>query len=258
MTPLSEIKPGVFAPRYATLLFVLLAAPLAHAGEWIPLFDGDSLDDWTPKFTGYEAGENLHDTFRVDDGLLKVCYDDWDRFDGEFGHLFYTGPVADGDFGDCRFRVVVRFAGEQVANGPGWAFRNNGLMTLGQRPEEMELDQKFPDSLEVQLLARAESNKQRSTGNLCTPGTDVVMDGALRKKHCTESSSPTFEADEWVTVEFEFKDGVATHFVDGEPVLTYADPQLDDGTLVESGSVSIQAETAECEFKSIEVMFFDE
>ena len=39
---------------------------------WIALFNGKDLDGWTPKIKGYAAGENYGDTFRVEDGVLKV------------------------------------------------------------------------------------------------------------------------------------------------------------------------------------------
>ena len=41
---------------------------------WMPLFNGQSLDGWTPKFTGHELGENVARTFRVENGLLRVVY----------------------------------------------------------------------------------------------------------------------------------------------------------------------------------------
>ena len=62
--------------------------------EWIPLFNGSDLTGWTPKITGYEAGDNFGNTFRVEDGLLKVRYDLYDQFDGRFGHLFYRDELS--------------------------------------------------------------------------------------------------------------------------------------------------------------------
>src|SRR4030042_3898222 len=60
-----------------------------QSGEWIQLFNGKDLTDWQMKFAGYELNNNLHNTFRVEDGLLKVCYDEWDSLNGEFAHIFY-------------------------------------------------------------------------------------------------------------------------------------------------------------------------
>ncbi len=152
-------------------------------GRWQPLFDGKSLEGWTPKIRGHRLGKNFGDTFRVRDGLLQVRYDQYEKFDERFGHLFYAKP-----FSHYRLRVEYRFVGEQVPGGPGWAIRNSGLMIHGQPADTMTVDQKFPVSIEVQLLGGGKSGK-RPTANLCTPGTHVVMDGKLLKRHCTSSKS---------------------------------------------------------------------
>ena len=73
------------------------AATLSMAqeeSEWVPLFNGKDLSNWTIKFTGFELGENYRNTFRVEDGLLRVVYDEWPSFDGEFGHLFTQEPYS--------------------------------------------------------------------------------------------------------------------------------------------------------------------
>ena len=44
----------------------------------IQLFNGEDLSGWTAKFTGFPAGENYKNTFRVEDGILKVSYENWD------------------------------------------------------------------------------------------------------------------------------------------------------------------------------------
>ena len=64
------------------------------ASDWIQLFNGRDLADWTIKFARHEIGENLHNTFRVEDGLLKIRYDAWPAFNGEFGHIFYKDPFS--------------------------------------------------------------------------------------------------------------------------------------------------------------------
>jgi hypothetical protein len=40
--------------------------------EWISLFNGKNLDGWIIKITGYEINENYKNTFRVEDGILRV------------------------------------------------------------------------------------------------------------------------------------------------------------------------------------------
>jgi len=160
------------------------------SGKWIALFNGKNLDGWTPKITGYRAGENFGNTFRVENGLLTVNYDHYDKFDGRFGHLFYKQP-----FSHYLLRVEYRFIGKQLADGPGWAFRNSGIMIHSESPKQMAIDQKFPTSIEVQLLGGSGTGK-RPTANLCTPGTNVVMEGKLITRHCTNSTSKTYHGDQ--------------------------------------------------------------
>jgi len=241
------------------------SAETATEENWIQLFNGKDIDDWQIKFTGYELGYNLNNTFRVEDGLLRVRYDDWDKWNGQFGHIFYNG-----EFSHYRLRVEYRFVDEQVKGGPGWAFRNNGLMLHGQSAESMEIDQDFPVSIEVQLLG-GNGTDERSTMNLCTPGTNVVMDGILIEQHCTNSGSKTFHGDQWVSVEVEVRgDEIIRHFVEDEEVMSYEKPQLDprdqyyDKLLAEygdiiitSGSISLQAESHPTDFRKIELLILD-
>ncbi|HEX41581.1 MAG TPA: DUF1080 domain-containing protein, partial [Phycisphaerales bacterium] len=217
--------------------------------KWVKLFNGKDLTGWTPKFKGCDLGVNYKDTFRVEDGVLKVCYDKYDRFDSRFGHIFYEHS-----FSHYRIKVEYRFVGEQVAGGPGWAFRNNGIMLHCQDPKTMTKDQDFPNSIEVQLLGGDGKNK-RPTCNLCTPGTHVVIDGKLEKTHCINSSSETFHGDQWVTAEVEVRGGdVIRHFVNGKQVMEYEKPQLDSGQILTSGWISLQAESHPTEFRRIELL----
>jgi hypothetical protein len=233
---------------------------------WIQLFNGRDLKDWTPKFAKHDLGVNLNDTFRVEDGLLKVRYDKWTGFNAEFGHLYYREP-----FSYYRLRAEYRFVGEQVAGaGPklSWALRNNGLMLHCQDPKTILKDQDFPISIEAQLLGGLGTGKPRSTMNLCTPGTNVVMDGKLHTAHCTNSSSKTYEGDAWVSVEaLVHGDELIRHMVEGQPVLEYTKPQIGggsvspfdpavkvDGTPLTGGYISIQAETAPIDFRKIELL----
>ena len=232
------------------------------AEEWVPLFNGKDLEGWTPKIRYVAAGENYGNTFRVEDGLLKVRYDQYDKFDERFGHLFYNEP-----FSHYKLRVEYRFVDEQVAGGPGWAFRNSGVMIHGESPETMAKDQDFPASIEVQLLGGAPTG-ERPTANLCTPGTNVVMGGKLITQHCTSSKSKTYRGDQWVTVELEVRGGkVIRHLIDGEVVLEYQEPQLDardahaksladkqGGLLLTQGTISLQSESHPCDFRKVEIL----
>lgn len=231
-------------------------------GRWISLFNGKDLTGWTPKFAGHDLGENYKNTFRVQDGLLTASYDQYEKFNGEFGHLFYKDS-----FSHYRIRAEYRFIGEQVPNGPGWAFRNNGLMLHCQTPATMAKDQDFPVSIEVQLLG-GDGTNERSTGNLCTPGTNVVMSGQLVTQHCINSSSKTCHGDQWVTAEVEVHGNrLIRHIINGQIVLEYTEPQLDErdadakklleagaGLLLGEGYISIQAESHPTQFRKIELL----
>ncbi|MBT8045418.1 MAG: DUF1080 domain-containing protein [Verrucomicrobiae bacterium] len=217
---------------------------------WIQLFNGKNLNGWTPKFKGYDLGVNYKNTFLVKDGLLTVSYKNYDQWKSNFGHLFYKE-----EFSHYILRAEYRFIGDQVAKGPGWAFRNNGLMIHGQTAASMKKNQDFPNSIEVQLLGGDPGGKgERSTLNLCTPGTHVYYNGKLDKRHCISSTSPTFHGDQWVEVEVEVHGSeVIRHKIDGKVVLEYKMPQLNDGTLLEKGTISIQAESHPTQFRKIEL-----
>lgn len=249
------------------LIVVFAVGPVASddppvSGRWISLFNGKDLDGWTPKITGYDFGDNFGNTFRVEDGVLKVRYDGYDSFNGRYGHLFYKDK-----FSRFRLRVEYRFVGEQVAGGPGWAVRNSGAMLHCQDPRTMRKDQEFPVSVEAQLLG-GNGRDERTTGNVCTPGTHIVMDGKLITRHCTSSHSKTYHGDQWVTAEFEVNGGeVVRHIIEGETVLEYAQPQLDPGDadarmllgesgdkILTEGYISLQSESHPVEFRKVELL----
>ncbi len=243
--------------------FCLLApGSLAQDEEWISLFNGRDLEGWTPKFAGYPVGVNHLDTFIVEDGLLTITYDNWTDFQGEFGHLFHEQS-----FSHYLLRVEYRFVGEQVINGPGWAFRNNGMMLHSQTPESMTLDQEFPASIEVQILG-GNGSDERTTANICTPGTHFRLDGELITEHCTNSSSATFHGDQWVSLEVEVRGGeLIRHLVNGEVVFEYSGTRLDESDpdarrLLDAGAplalseglIAIQAESHPTQFRRIDIL----
>jgi hypothetical protein len=235
------------------------------AKAWIQLFNGRDLSGWDIKFTGRDLNENLHDTFRVEHNLLEVRYDKWSGFAGEFGHIFYRQP-----FSYYIVAAEYRFVGNQVAGaGPSyaWGIRNNGVMIHSQSASSMGKDQDFPISLEVQLLGGLGAGP-RTTANLCTPGTNVIMDGKLVTEHCINSTSRTYDGDQWVRVEaLVLGDSLIKHIVNGDTVLSYSKPQmgggmanktqpgvLQEGKLLPSGYIALQAETAPIDFRKVEVL----
>ena len=93
-------------------------------------------------------------------------------------------------------------------------------------------DQDFPISIEVQLLGGLEQRQAAHTANLCTPGTNVVMNGELHTAHCTNSTSKTYDGDQWVRVEvLVHGDENIRHMVEGQTVLEYSKPQIGGGSV---------------------------
>ncbi|SFW13823.1 protein of unknown function [Sinomicrobium oceani] len=230
--------------------------------EWISLFNGKDLDDWKIKISKHELGDNYANTFRVEDGLLKVSYDGYEDFDQQYGHIFYDKP-----FSEYLLRVEYRFTGEQAPGGEGWAWRNSGAMLHGQSPESMGKDQDFPISIEAQILGGDGSNS-RPTGNLCTPGTHVVIADTLYTDHCLNSSSKTYHGDQWVRMDMlVLGDSIIHHIVEKDTVLTYYKPQFGggsvsnfdpavkkDGELLSEGYISLQSESHPIEFRKVDLL----
>ncbi len=75
------MKKSAFYFLFIILLFVDLVGCTQSKDEWTQLFNGKDLTGWTPKIRGYPAGENFGNTFRVEDGIMKVSYDQYDKFD---------------------------------------------------------------------------------------------------------------------------------------------------------------------------------
>jgi hypothetical protein len=264
----NRFRRALMIKRLLPLLLVLsIVLPCALAkknAQWIVLFNGKNLDGWTPKFAKHELGENYRNTFRVEDGLLKVSYDQWDRFNGEFGHLFYKDK-----FSNYRIRVEYRFVGKQVPGGPDWALLNSGIMVHCQPPQTVSRDQEFPVSIEAQILGDDGSGK-RTDGNVCTPGTNIVMNGRLITEHCTVTSKKTFPVNQWVTMEVEVHgNGVIKHVVNGGVVSKYEKAQYDprdedakklitsDNLMISEGYISLQAESHPIEFRKVELQVLD-
>lgn len=227
----------------------------------IQLFNGKDINDWTAKIRLHDVGENYANTFRVEDNLLKVRYDGYDEFNQQYGHLAYNTP-----YSYYLLRVEYRFVDEQVDGGEGWAWRNSGVMLHGQNPNTMLKNQDFPISIEGQFLG-GNGTDERTTSNLCTPGTNVVIDDVLFTPHCQSSTSKTYHGDDWVTAEFlVLGDSLIQHIMDGEVVLQYSKPQIGggsvsdydatqkiDGKLLEQGYIYLQSESHPIDFRKVEL-----
>jgi enterochelin esterase family protein len=255
---------GLLATLASTSLAQQVTPPDADKEDWQVLFNGKDLTGWTPKIAKHELGDNFANTFRVANGLLEVRYDKYKGFDAQFGHLFWKEP-----YSYYRIAVEYRFVGQQAPGNPGaWALRNSGVMMHSPDPRTMPRDQTFPISIEGQLLGGNSDGKPRSTANMCSPGTEIVYQHKLYKDHCLNSSSPTFDGEQWVRAEFEVHgSGTITHYVNGKQVLEYELPQFGggvvdnfdtttkiDGQLLESGYISLQSESHPIDFRKVELL----
>ncbi|MGC1205649.1 MAG: DUF1080 domain-containing protein [Flavobacteriaceae bacterium] len=233
------------------------------AENWQSLFNGENLDGWLVKINGFELNDNYNSTFRAENGVLKVSYDNYENFTDEFGHIFYKTP-----FTNYKLRLQYRFVGNQVKGGKAWATKNSGIMLHSQSPESMLKNQGFPLSLEFQLLGGVNKNEPRPSGNICTPGTHVEINGKLITEHCIPANCKTYYGEEWIMAEVVVNNDSITHFIDGKPVISYSNPTiggqfLDDssediqakvGQSLTSGYISLQSESHPIEFKNIEIL----
>ena len=230
-------------------------------GEWIQLFNGKDIQDWTIKIAKHGLNENFANTFRVEDSLMKVRYDGYEAFDQQYGHIYFNTP-----FSYYLLNVEYRFVGEQAPGGEGWALRNSGAMLHCQDPKTILVDQDFPISIEGQFLG-GDGTNERTTSNLCTPGTNVYMDGELFTPHCVNSSSKTYHGEQWVKAQFlVLGDSVVYHILEGDTVLRYTKPEIGggnvnpsdpavkvDGTPLKSGFIALQSESHPIDFRKVEL-----
>ncbi len=251
--------------KYIAMAIALFIVPSTYSqagGKWKQLFNGKNLKGWNVKISGHVLNDNVGNTFRVQDKKMQVSYDQYKQFNEQFGHIFYKTP-----YSYYLIAVEYRFTGKQVAGGPDWAYKNSGIMVHCQPPGSMLKDQDFPISIEVQLLG-GDSTGERSTCNLCTPGTNVEMNDTLFTAHCINSNSKTYRSEEWVRAEvLVLGDSIIKHIVNGDTVLTYTKPQIGggvvnnydpafkkDGQLLSSGYISLQSESYPIEFRKVEIM----
>ena len=265
--PFPVVKSVILA--FLTCMGPLLAQNDPGQEEWIQLFNGRDLQGWDVKINGYDLNHNYGETFRVEDGLLKVVYDAYQEFEDRFGHLFHRDK-----FSHYIVAVEYRFVGEPVPGVPDWLSpRNSGVMIHSQSAQSMGKHQGFPVCLEVQLLGGSESG-EASTANLCPLGTVVELNGRPETEDCLPSSSSTYRDDQWVRVEVKVLGGSQIeHIVEGETVMVYEKPRIlqderhhfdpsaakdrmlpEDGMLLEEGYIALQSESHPIEFRKVELL----
>ncbi len=262
-----------FLTVFASLLTFTATAQKAPYKDWIKLFNGKNLDGWDIKIAGQPLNDNYKNTFRVEDGMLRIAYDEYTTFDGKFGHLYYNKP-----YSYYLLRYQYRFTGNQTAGGASWNVRNSGVMIHSQSAQSNSIGQDFPVSVEVQLLGGLNKG-ERATGNICTPGTQVHIKGELSQAHCVNSTSKTYNGDQWVSMTvLVLGDSIVKHIVEGDTVLTYTNIEVGGGfvskaydfksahidnvdywqnlqnTPLTGGYIALQAESHPIDFKNIELL----
>ena len=258
--------------------FIMLAVackPVAETSKqnWQSIFNGKDLSGWDIKIAKRQLNENYNQTFVVEDSMVRIGYDGYQKFDDHFGHLYYQTP-----FSYYKLRFQYRFVGNHMADAPGYADRNSGIMLHSQSAASVELDQTFPVSLEMQLMSGNGKDPQ-ATGNLCTPGTEVYINSKPLEGHCINAVSKTYNKDVWVNAEIEvYGDSVIRHIIETDTVLTYTKPTIGGGfvggtynwtvahisdslqwiskagTALKEGYIALQAESQPIDFKNIKLL----
>ena len=243
--------------------FVLSCGPKEVKEEWVSIFNGRDINDWVVKIHHHEVEENFGNTFRVEEGILKVRYDQYEDFNDQFGHLYYKEPLS-----HFRLRFEYRFVGELQRGAPDFTLLNSGVMFHSQDPHSMAIEQNWPISVEMQLLAGLGDGKPRTTGNMCSPGTEIFYQGKLYDGHCLNSTSQTYEGDQWVQGELiVLGDSLITHVINGDTVLQYTKPSMgggvvdgydsavwEPGKLLASGFIALQSEGQPIDFRNIKLL----
>lgn len=248
-------------------ILLLIAGCVSHhkgvkKNEWVQLFNGRNLDGWIVKVHRHDVGVNFGNTFRAEDGMIKVRYDQYQDFNDQFAHLYYKTP-----FSHFHLKVEYRFTGELQKGAPPYTLLNSGIMFHSQDPRTILKEQNWPISIEMQLLAGLNDGKPRPTGNMCSPGTDIVYQGKLYDGHCLNSTSKTYSKNEWVRAELiVMGDSVIKHIINGDTVLQYSKPTMGGGVIqgydsklwhpgkpLTSGYIALQSEGQPIDFRNIEL-----
>ena len=259
---------GLLIGVAAVPLFSAMSDPPAPKSEWVSLFNGEDLNGWMAKIHHHEAGKNYGNTFRAEDGIIQVRYDQYDDFNDQFGHLYYERP-----YSHFHLKLEYRFVGELQRGAPPYTLLNSGVMFHAQDPRAMLKEQNWPVSVEMQFLAGLGDGQPRPTGNMCSPGTSIEYQGQRTDQHCIDSSSDTYEGEQWVRAELiVLGDSLITHIINGDTVLRYTHPEvhhtgvvlgddtvaLRDGTPLKEGYIALQSEGQPIDFKNIELLDLSE
>ena len=140
-------------------------------------------------------------------------------------------------------------------------------MFHSQDPHTILKEQNWPISVEMQFLAGLGDGRPRPTGNMCSPGTEIVYQGKPYNDHCLNSSSKTYDRNEWVKAELiVLGDSLVKHIINGDTVLQYSKPTMGGGVVsgydstvwkpgmpLTSGFIALQSEGQPIDFRNIEL-----
>ncbi len=128
-----------FAP-FLVIAFFCLSMSSVDAQDWVPLFDGRSLDGW-------KAGEHK-DSATVQDGMI-VC-------GGLRSHLFYVGDVENADFKNFELKA-------DVMTKPG---ANSGIYFHTEYQEEGWPDKGYEIQVNNSHIGEGDYRELKKTGSL--------------------------------------------------------------------------------------------
>lgn len=237
--------------------------PQPDAQGWLTLFNGRDLTGWLPKIYPHDVGVNFGNTFRAESGMIRVKYDQYGDFADQYGHLHFMKP-----YSYFHLKFEYRHVGRMQRGAPSFTNMNSGVMFHSQDPRTMLKEQNWPISVEMQLYSSLGDGRPRPTGNMCSPGTEIIYQGRIDPRHCINSNAKTYPPGQWVRGELRvLGDSLVQHIIEGDTVLTYTKPHMKMGTVtgadpkifidgkpLTEGYISLQSEGQPIDFREIRIL----
>ena len=105
---------------------------------------------------------------------------------------------------------------------------------------------------------------------MCSPGTDVDIDGKIAPEHCMRSSSKIYPINEWVSIEIVVhSDSIVHHIIEKDTIMTYTNIRYSNdrfstenfkdlvGKPLEEGYIALQSEGHPVMFRNIMIKELD-